>query len=389
MEKALLCSSGERLFPAFTEQNVPIFLSTDGKYFPHCMTAIASVLANGAKDNRYDIIVIVNEVDVADMVMALDWAAQFDNCRLRFLDARECLDLDGMGKYYVTDIFPITVYFRLWAPSIFQNYDKILYLDSDLVALADVADLYGEELDDALVAAAHDFKFENELRDSDSSVGNRFLENAKRCRISFGTTEPYFNSGVMVMNLHAMRAEETQRDFIVTSRLVVQPLLPDQDVLNLVCRKRVKFIEPVWNFVEWMDEAKRPDAKVLHFAAKKPWHFRYAGGNGGSYWLYSRMTPATLHNRVVDCLRSQSTLSANACSFIRLVFHLARSFGLSPFAFGAIQKERYARRRQDYRREMRLLLRHWFNLASSWFPGVYAALEGDTLTPKSESVSSG
>ncbi len=388
MKTALSCPSGEKLFPAFSERNVAVFFSTDGKYFPHCMTAIASVLANGAKDNRYDILVIVNDVDAADMVAALDWAKRFGNCRLRFLDAGECLDLDGMGKYYVTDTFPVTVYFRLWAPSIFRNYDKILYLDSDLVALADVAELYNEELGDDLVAAAHDFKFEHELRNPDSSAGERFLANASRCRISFTAADPYFNSGIMVMNLRAMREEGTQQGFIGTTRLVVKPLLPDQDVLNLVCRRRVKYIDPAWNFVEWMDEVKRPGAKILHFAEKKPWHFRYAGGNGGSYWLYSRMLPAILHRRVVDALLRQSTFFANAFSFIRLAFHLARSVGLAPFASGEIQKKRYARRRHDYWLEMRLLLRHWRNLGALWFPMVFTAFERRTETVKSECAAS-
>jgi lipopolysaccharide biosynthesis glycosyltransferase len=60
-----------------------------------------------------------------------------------------------------------------------------------------------------------------------------------------------------------------------------KPMLPDQDVLNLVCKERVRFIHPSWNCMEWMAKPERPHVKILHFTEKKPWDFRYSGGNGG------------------------------------------------------------------------------------------------------------
>ncbi len=61
---------GKSLMPAFPERNIPVFLSCDGKFLPHAMTAVASILANGSKDNRYDFMVIVHDVDPADLAIA-------------------------------------------------------------------------------------------------------------------------------------------------------------------------------------------------------------------------------------------------------------------------------------------------------------------------------
>jgi lipopolysaccharide biosynthesis glycosyltransferase len=354
---------GKNLMPAFRERNIPVFMTCDGKFLPHAMTAAASVLANGARSNRYDIVVIVHDIEADDLAAASEWARRFDNASLRFLDAGECLDLRGMGDFHVTDTFPLTVYFRLFAPDIFPNYDTILYLDSDLVALADVAELLRHDLGSALVAAGHDFGFEDELRNPYSLPGTRFLENAARCGVEYSPGDPYFNSGVMVMNLRAMREEETLEQFLNALCRMKEPMLPDQDILNLVCKGRVKFIDPAWNRMEWMEKPERLQAKILHFSGKKPWDFRYSGGNGGCYWLYSGMSPQQFHRRVADALIRQSTLSANIKSIVRLSFHLARCLVLPPFA-GAARREKFVRRKREYRLDMRALFRHWQNMAA-------------------------
>ena len=349
---------GKSLMPAFPERNIPVFLACDGKYLPHAMTAVASIMAHGAKENRYDIVMLVHEVEADDLVAALEWAQRFDNCSLRFLDAGECLDLRGMEDFYVTDAFPLTVYFRLFAPEIFPNYDTILYLDSDLVALADVAELLRHDLGNSLIAAAHDFKFEDELRNPYSLPGTRFLENAARCGIEYQPGDAYFNSGVMVMNLRAMREEETLEHILGTLCLMKAPMLPDQDVLNLACKGRVAFLPSAWNCMEWMAHPKLRHAKILHFAGKKPWDFRYSGDRNDCYWSYSGMSPIQLHQRVVDALHRQNTVLANVKGFSRLVFHLSRCCALSPFA-NAVRRKKFERRRRDYLLEMRALFRNW------------------------------
>ncbi len=358
---------GKSLMPAFPKGNIPVFLACDGKYLPHAMTAVASIMAQGAKENRYDILMVVHDVDADDLAAASEWARGFDNCSLRFLDANECLDLEGMSDFYVTDAFPLTVYFRLFAPAIFQNYDRILYLDSDIVALTDVAELYLRDLGGALIAAAHDFHFEDELRNPYSLPGTRFLENAARCGVAYQRGDSYFNSGVMMMNLRAMREEDTVSRFLSTLCVMKEPMLPDQDVLNLACKGRVAFLSSAWNCMEWLEDLKPHQAKILHFTGKKPWDFRYSGCNGGCYWTYFRMSPPRFHQRLADVLRRQSTVSANIRNFLRLAFHLARCAALSPFV-NVFHRKKFARRKRGYLMEMRALLHQWRSMAALRIP---------------------
>ena len=50
----------------------------------------------------------------------------------------------------------IETYYRLFIPLILPQYEKVLYLDSDMIILADVADLYNENISGFPVGAALD-----------------------------------------------------------------------------------------------------------------------------------------------------------------------------------------------------------------------------------------
>ncbi len=125
---------------------------------------------------------------------------------------------------------------------------------------------------------------------------------------------------------------------------------------------------------------KLHEARILHFAGKKPWDVRYSSGSSSCYWAYSRLSPPRLHQRVVDAFRRQSSVSTNIKSFFRLAFHLARCIVLPSFS-NAFRKEKFARKRRDYLLEMHTLLRQWRSRAALRFPFVSPASERCNGTP--------
>ena len=46
------------------------------------------------------------------------------------------------------DYFTLTIYFRLFIPDLFPEYDKGLYIDSDVVVPGDISELYNHDLKD-------------------------------------------------------------------------------------------------------------------------------------------------------------------------------------------------------------------------------------------------
>ncbi len=260
---------GKTLMPAFPERNNAVFLCCDCKSLSDAMMTVASILAAGAKGNRYDVLVLVHDVEANVLAPVLEWARGFRNCRLRFINAGECPDSAATKEQHGMDVFPLAACSRLFAPTIFPNHDTVVYLDSGIVVLRDVVELCRHSLGNALIGACHDFAFEYSLRMPHSDPGKQFFENAARCGVAYRPGDPYFNSGVMVMNLKAMREEKTEERFLDAIRPVKKPTLPDQDVLNLVCKDRVDFIDPLWNCGEWMAGIGWDLPKTLRFAGKK------------------------------------------------------------------------------------------------------------------------
>ncbi len=124
----------------------------------------------------------------------------------------------------VSDYFTSAMWYRVLLPELLPDAERVLYLDVDTLALDSIAPLWDVDLSGALLAA----------------VTNVFMSwQAHRPVKDLGLSGPevYFNSGVLLMNLEAMRAEDTAaavRAYAVGNDLE----WPDQDALNVVLGAR-------------------------------------------------------------------------------------------------------------------------------------------------------
>ena len=80
-----------------------------------------------------------------------------DNIKIEFVDLNYYIDRIK-DKLYTRDYYSKSTYFRLFLPNLYPNYDKILYLDSDIVILDDVAKLYNINIKNCLLGAARNQK---------------------------------------------------------------------------------------------------------------------------------------------------------------------------------------------------------------------------------------
>ena len=76
-----------------------------------------------------------------------------DNISIEFVDLNYYIE-KIKNKLYTRDYFSMTTYFRLFISNLYPQYNKAIYLDSDIVLLADVAELYNEDIGDNLVASS-------------------------------------------------------------------------------------------------------------------------------------------------------------------------------------------------------------------------------------------
>ncbi len=365
---ALRIAAGrDEILPAYPRGGVPVFLGCDDNFFPHAVAVVASVMEHASPANNYDIFIIQDGVRDERLITAREWMARYPNASLRFVEIANLVDAVGREAFPVSRHISFATYFRIFAPTIFANYDKIVYLDSDIAVLDDIADFYNQDLEGCLVGGCHDFVTEKQ------SLDNPAVADFWRKELGKNPGETYFFAGGVVMDLGQMRRENTEAALLEKLRVIRNSNLFDQDIMNSVLNGRVKYIDCGWNYLDWMSDPEeesqnfdRIDAnalalirgarngyKVLHFAEKKPWSAGYLGKNEDLYWRYAAMTP--FHGETLAAFAAECSPRKMVPLYLITLWQIANCRLRSLFA-SASGKEKYAGRQHNLKFRKRRLL---------------------------------
>lgn len=241
---------------------IPIFFAVDDVYIPFLAVALQSLIDNASDKNYYSIKILYTNISEENQAKINKY--QRENVDIEFVDLNYYIN-KVKDKLYTRDYYSATTYFRLFIPDLYPQYDKVLYLDSDIVVLSDIADLYNIDMEDNLVAAAPDDVIQT------IKVFQEYAE------LVVGVTDykRYFNAGILLMNLDELRKFKFQDKFLYLLSKVKFSVAQDQDYLNRLCKGRVKLLENTWDRMPiGGDVVKREDLHLIHYnLAFKPWHF--------------------------------------------------------------------------------------------------------------------
>lgn len=129
---------------------------------------------------------------------------------------------------------------------------NLIYLDADIICLGDLSELADTDFENKPLAVVSDRKKAKEII---TDRGRKF------------TVDKYFVSGVMVFNQPVWNASDLDEqciNFVVAE----QPVLPDQDALNVVCAANCAYIDSKYQHAPASFES---DSVILHYAGGKPW----------------------------------------------------------------------------------------------------------------------
>lgn len=220
------------------------------------------------------------------------------------------IDESVARRFVLLDKWTSAVYYRLFFPFVIPaSVQRLLYLDSDMIVLKNLSDLYTQDLETYPVAAVYD--------------------NYVKIQPKLGIDEPgeYFNSGMLLIDIQRWQAErisEQAMDYLIRYPERIQ--FVDQCALNAVLYKRWKKIDKRYNLLySYIPEGMRgralqhalKDVVVVHFTIQRPWHmlcrnpfrtqyFRFlrGAGRGKSFIPYDDFSilkfPAWLKIRVTD-----------------------------------------------------------------------------------------
>lgn len=182
-----------------------------------------------------------------------------------FAGGHRYLDYDANQEFrnLPTLLGDLTAYGRLLIPGLLEE-SKAVYLDSDLVVACDVTELYDTQMGNALIGAV--------TRGQVNTALDRkyFLDRG------VPPTMPYFNSGVLLMNLDKWRKENVDvRWRKLLAGDVSELRSHDQTTLNFLCRGDFLQLPISYNtpFLAHQPKEGRQSG-ILHFiGSPKPWDF--------------------------------------------------------------------------------------------------------------------
>ncbi len=263
------------------KKEIPIFFATDNNYVPFLAVALTSLFDNASKDYYYRIFVLTTSLkkEYIDELTLICKDAGDKIASIEFVDLREEMEKSS-GNFHLRDYYSKETYCRVFIPRVFSQYDKVIYLDCDIVVTGDISELYNIELGDNLVGAAS----EEVMIEYD--VFGTYVEKALGV-----SRREYFSAGVLLINSKKYREEEIESKFINLMNTFTFRVTQDEDYLNVLCRGKTKMIDVGWNKSAFETPGfNDKNLKLIHYKINwKPWHYDNVHYEE-FFWKYAQKT---------------------------------------------------------------------------------------------------
>ncbi len=223
----------------------PIIFATDANYLVPTYVAINSLLRHINKNTDIDIFILHSGLHDKD----INHFYKLSN-KIHFLTVTaQHLNLSKELSY-----ISIATYYRFFIPELLTNYDKCLYLDSDLVIKGDITPLLQEPIEDYMLMGVRNYLL----------MEHQPEFTKKRCEeCSLENLDFYVNAGVLLMNLKKMR-ETNLCTKMIQDASINQYYYNDQDILNKHCANQIGLISVKYNFMVQYLKYKSVASDVLH-----------------------------------------------------------------------------------------------------------------------------
>lgn len=255
---------------------IPIVVTIDENYAQHLGVMLTSLFENN-QGLDFHIFVFYEKLSENNK-KKLKQITQNYQQTISFLE----ISIQTIQDFKVHAHASLANYFRLLAFSkLPPEINKAIYLDVDLLVLQSIEALWNTDLTNKLlgVVAEKEGKYTHIL--------------------NIPTAYPYFNSGVMLVNIALWKAEEmTQKTLNFIANNPDKIYAWDQDALNELCYDKCIFLEEKWNVQSGKVTDKQHEktiyqnAIILHFTGpSKPWQYLNKKPYKKLYYQYLRKTP--------------------------------------------------------------------------------------------------
>jgi lipopolysaccharide biosynthesis glycosyltransferase len=154
-------------------------------------------------------------------------------------------------------------YARFLTADLFSELDKVLYLDSDILVLGDLSELWNIDISNMCIAGSHKQYINTQFPGYKESIGLK-------------EDSIYINSGVMLMNLDRIRTLDMTQKLLVNARNLKDIVrIQDQDIINITFNNEIVSFDKKYNYTHSdrkENTINQDDVIIVHFnSSNKPW----------------------------------------------------------------------------------------------------------------------
>lgn len=359
--------------PIFAEKKAICFASSNF-YTPYLLVTLFSLKRNASKSKNYDIIIFERDISHKNKLMIKKFIEQ-ENVSIRFCNPMSYFSgLDIFTYEHIT----LETYFKIVMPDILSQFDKILFLDSDLLILNDVAILLDENLGGKAIGAHYCTLWYGIL----SKYPH--IYDYTRNKLKLKDVFKYFQGGVLLFDVKKYLKKgyiKKLLELISNEKFICV----DQCALNMICQKDVHYFKGNWNyetsqraFLETIDFIPQYFKNIRVLSRKNPYIVHYSGKDkpwlypdeefATEWWYHARQTPVyeELMVRLIKYSVSSSVqeidiqLLKNAIRYTHNKIKYCRYLFFSKITYGKIRKK-YKEKRKKMKKILEQTKNFWRN----------------------------
>ena len=242
---------------------IVIVVACDNHYMPLLAALIKSIEVNH-KSTEHIHFFILDDGIVKRNKAKLVQSVNPDVFTIHWLSMDEVIP-EGMNIPYDNSSYPLIIHMRMFIPYFIpKQYEKVIYMDVDMIVKDDISKLWNTDLNEFTIGAVIDVRIKE--------FGNSHaVENYKE--LGFEASTKYFNTGLLLINTKLWRENDlTPKIFSCIEENRKYANYPDQYGLNVIFASNWLQIDTRWS---WSAEEWNPEASLIHFIWRKPIYKTY------------------------------------------------------------------------------------------------------------------
>ena len=241
------------------ERAVNIVFGVDAPFVPIMGVCMTSLIKNNPAQ-KFSFHVFLDEIEMRDEIKLAELCKQSPAAQIILY----FLPTDLYKEFYLEGDYTRAIFYRIAAADFLsESLNKVIYMDSDMICLKPLDELFNLPLEKIFLAAAVD----------PGIVNTAIHKNA----FGFSADYRYFNTGLLCLNLDFWRREKISAQMLEILSHGEYPF-PDQDAMNLVADRNnypVKYLSDRYNHffrIDGVEQPMREDVVIQHFTGQlKPW----------------------------------------------------------------------------------------------------------------------